>query len=63
MASGRVLNLISKMAIPAAVGVSLVQMSIYDVRGGNRAVIFDRLSGVKEAVRLHLHLPPKCVVC
>jgi hypothetical protein len=38
------------MAIPAAVGISLVQMSLYDVKGGNRAVIFDRLSGVKDTV-------------
>lgn len=39
-----------RFAIPAAFGVSLVQQSIYDVRGGSRAVIFDRLSGVKEGV-------------
>jgi len=38
------------MAIPAAAGVALFQASIYDVKGGNRAVIFDRLSGVKETV-------------
>ncbi|PWW78224.1 hypothetical protein C7212DRAFT_323320 [Tuber magnatum] len=46
----RALNLISRLAIPAAVGVSLFQLSIYDVRGGTRAVIFDRLTGVKENV-------------
>jgi prohibitin 1 len=39
-----------KYAIPLAVGASLVQASIYDVKGGTRAVIFDRLSGVKEEV-------------
>jgi len=50
MASGRTLGFISKMAIPAAAGVALFQASIYDVKGGNRAVIFDRLSGVKETV-------------
>ncbi|KAF8537657.1 band 7 family-domain-containing protein [Trichophaea hybrida] len=50
MASGRALSFVSKMAIPAAVGISLVQMSLYDVKGGNRAVIFDRLSGVKDTV-------------
>ena len=48
----RALNLISRLAIPAAVGVSLFQMSIYDVKGGTRAVIFDRLTGVKEKVCL-----------
>lgn len=45
-----VLGLVSRLAIPAAVGVSLFQLSIYDVKGGSRAVIFDRLSGVKETV-------------
>jgi len=50
MASGKALNFISKMAIPAAIGVSLFQASVYDVKGGNRAVIFDRLKGVKETV-------------
>ncbi|KAI5923051.1 prohibitin-1 [Camillea tinctor] len=33
-----------------AVGVGIVQSSIYDVKGGSRAVIFDRLQGVKESV-------------
>jgi len=50
MAGPRTLSYISRLAIPAAIGVSLVQMSLYDVKGGNRAVIFDRLSGVKETV-------------
>lgn len=41
---------IYRLAIPAAVGVSLASQSLYDVRGGSRAVIFDRVSGVKEGV-------------
>lgn len=44
------LNTIYKWAVPAAVALSFAQASIYDVRGGTRAVIFDRLSGVKEDV-------------
>jgi hypothetical protein len=36
--------------VPAAIGASVVQNSLYDVKGGTRAVIFDRLSGVKEQV-------------
>lgn len=40
----------SRFAIPALIGAGLVQSSIYDVRGGTRAVIFDRLQGVKEGV-------------
>src|SRR5438046_5258775 len=44
------LSTIYKYAIPAAIGLSLAQNSIYDVKGGTRAVIFDRLSGVQEQV-------------
>lgn len=44
------LGAVYKYAIPLAVGFSFVQASIYDVKGGSRAVIFDRLSGVKEQV-------------
>lgn len=46
----RLLNTVSKYAFPAFAGYALFQSSIYDVRGGSRAVIFDRLSGVKEQV-------------
>jgi prohibitin 1 len=44
------LSALYKLAVPAAIGVSIAQASIYDVKGGTRAVIFDRLSGVKEKV-------------
>jgi prohibitin 1 len=44
------LSAVSRYAIPLAVGLSLAQASIYDVKGGSRAVIFDRLSGVKDTV-------------
>lgn len=44
------LNAIYRLAVPAAIGVAFFQSSIYDVKGGTRAVIFDRLSGVKEDV-------------
>lgn len=39
-----------KFAGVAGVGAFFLQQSIYDVKGGTRAVIFDRLSGVKEDV-------------
>ncbi|KAF8468880.1 putative prohibitin-1 [Kalaharituber pfeilii] len=45
-----VLSNITKLAVPAAVGISLLQASLYDVKGGSRAVIFDRISGVKSQV-------------
>lgn len=50
MASPAVLNTISRWAVPVFVAVAVGQAAMYDVRGGNRAVIFDRLAGVKEGV-------------
>lgn len=44
------LQALYRYAVPLALGVSFAQASIYDVKGGTRAVIFDRLSGVKEKV-------------
>jgi len=44
------LDMFYKLAIPTAIGASLINQSIYDVKGGSRAVIFDRLSGVQETV-------------
>ena len=44
------LGALYRYAIPVAIGASFVQASMYDVKGGTRAVIFDRLSGVKETV-------------
>jgi prohibitin 1 len=44
------LGFVYRTAVPAAVGFGLLQASLYDVKGGSRAVIFDRLSGVKEKV-------------
>lgn len=39
-----------KWAIPTSIAFVIGQFSIYDVKGGSRAVIFDRLQGVKENV-------------
>ncbi|KAI5279031.1 Prohibitin-1, subunit of the prohibitin complex (Phb1p-Phb2p) [Ascosphaera acerosa] len=44
------LSLLYKYAVPVACGVSLFQASLYDVQGGTRAVIFDRLKGVQDKV-------------
>jgi prohibitin 1 len=41
---------ISKIAIPAGIAISAAQYSMYDVKGGSRAVIFDRISGVQQQV-------------
>jgi prohibitin 1 len=48
--AARGLGFIYSTAVPVAVAFGLAQSSIYDVKGGSRAVIFDRLSGVKETV-------------
>lgn len=45
-----VFNSVIKWVVPVTIAGSLAQASMYDVRGGTRAVIFDRLSGVKETV-------------
>ncbi|KLJ13402.1 prohibitin-1 [Blastomyces percursus] len=44
------LTAIYKWGVPVAIGASFVQASLYDVKGGTRAVIFDRLTGVQEKV-------------
>ncbi|KAI9705777.1 MAG: Prohibitin-1, subunit of the prohibitin complex (Phb1p-Phb2p) [Bogoriella megaspora] len=47
----QVLNTVYKWVIPASFGFFVAQASLYDVKGGTRAVIFDRLSGVQEQVK------------
>ncbi|KAI9665327.1 MAG: Prohibitin-1, subunit of the prohibitin complex (Phb1p-Phb2p) [Alyxoria varia] len=44
------LSTIQKAAIPIGVALTAANLSLYDVKGGTRAVIFDRLSGVKNNV-------------
>ncbi|KAF2786161.1 protein elicitor peat 2 [Melanomma pulvis-pyrius CBS 109.77] len=39
-----------RWVVPGAFAVGVAQASLYDVKGGTRAVIFDRISGVKESV-------------
>ncbi|KAF2011556.1 protein elicitor peat 2 [Aaosphaeria arxii CBS 175.79] len=39
-----------RWVVPGAIAAGIAQASLYDVKGGTRAVIFDRLSGVKENV-------------
>jgi prohibitin 1 len=46
----KVLQNVYRMAFPLAIGGMIAQNSLYDVRGGTRAVIFDRVSGVQEKV-------------
>ncbi|KAL8796641.1 MAG: hypothetical protein Q9195_001031 [Heterodermia aff. obscurata] len=44
------LQAVYRYAVPLSIGFAFAQASLYDVKGGTRAVIFDRLSGVKETV-------------
>jgi prohibitin 1 len=44
------LNNIYRYAVPTAVAMSFASASMYDVKGGTRAVIFDRLQGVKDVI-------------
>ncbi|OLL25739.1 Prohibitin-1 [Neolecta irregularis DAH-3] len=46
----RLTRIIGKLAIPVAIAIGAVNSSLYDVKGGYRAVIFDRLAGVKKEV-------------
>ncbi|OBA14475.1 uncharacterized protein OGAPODRAFT_90410 [Ogataea polymorpha] len=46
----RIADSISKLAVPVGVAIMAAQYSLYDVKGGQRAVIFDRFSGVKPQV-------------
>lgn len=46
----QIINTVSRLAIPVSAAILLAQSSLYDVRGGERAVIFDRFSGVKQSV-------------
>ena len=45
--ASNILNNLAKGAIGIGAGVSLFQSSIYNVDGGFRAVMFDRLRGVQ----------------
>lgn len=46
----KVADIIAKLAIPIGVGAVIAQSSLYDVKGGQLAVIFDRFQGVKQKV-------------
>ena len=45
-----ILNSVYRWAVPAGAAFALANAAMYDVKGGSRAVIFDRLAGVKENV-------------
>jgi prohibitin 1 len=44
------LERLTRWAIPIGIGIAITSNSLYSVDGGQRAVIFDRLAGVKKTV-------------
>ncbi|QHS73440.1 prohibitin subunit PHB1 [Saccharomyces paradoxus] len=48
--SARLIDVITKVALPIGIIASGIQYSMYDVKGGSRGVIFDRVNGVKQQV-------------
>lgn len=46
----RIANAISKLALPVSALILLADVSLYDVKGGERAIIFDRFTGIKQQV-------------
>lgn len=46
----RITETIARLAVPAGIAITLAQSAMYDVEGGKRAVIFDRLNGVQSSV-------------
>ncbi|KAJ2725252.1 Prohibitin-1, subunit of the prohibitin complex (Phb1p-Phb2p) [Coemansia sp. Benny D115] len=48
--SARSFSRLGNAAVALIGGAAIVQASLYDVKGGHRAVIFDRLQGVKQTV-------------
>lgn len=58
--AARVLNRVYRLGIPLSAAYLLLDQALFDVKGGTRAIIFDRLSGVKEDViqeGTHLLIP------
>ena len=58
--AAQALNNLAKAAVGIGAGASLFQASMYNVDGGSRAVMFNRLSGVQKKVMgegTHFRLP------
>jgi hypothetical protein len=55
MAAGKVpvaaLNSLVRVAVAGGLGVYGVSNSIFNVEGGHRAIIFNRVTGIKDTVR------------
>lgn len=45
-----ILERLIRWSVPAGIGLSILSSAVYSVDGGERAVIFDRVAGVKKTV-------------
>ena len=54
------LNSLVKVAVAGGLGVYGVSNSIFNVEGGHRAIIFNRVTGIKDTVHLHERTPRVC---
>jgi hypothetical protein len=52
------LNSLVKVAVAGGLGVYGVSNSIFNVEGGHRAIIFNRVTGIKDTVRTPRPCPP-----
>ncbi|CAI4062549.1 hypothetical protein SKDZ_07G3750 [Saccharomyces kudriavzevii ZP591] len=48
--ANRLIDVITKVALPIGIIATGIQYTMYDVKGGSRGVIFDRINGVKQQV-------------
>jgi hypothetical protein len=60
MSAANALTNLAKAAIGLGAGASLLQASLYNVDGGYRSVMFNRLSGVSVRAR-KAPIPPLCL--
>lgn len=54
---------LARALILGGVGLYGASNSIYNVEGGHRAIVFNRFSGIKSAVRLLTQLCVRSMVC
>jgi prohibitin 2 len=54
---------LAKVALIGGAAVYTAMNSLYNVEGGHRAVVFNRIDGIKDKVRAPLPLPTAPLLC
>jgi hypothetical protein len=54
---------LAKVAVIGGAAVYAVMNSLYNVEGGHRAIVFNRIQGIKDRVRTPLSLPFLSLYC